>query len=271
MARANHADRNIHLEDFVDFPRNHGAVEVEDVGIVFHGFLIEFSLVDAVVVHSFAGIVLTKTVVAEKDVFTGHIGEHRVRPVEHGGFDEDELAAAQIQGIAGLDVDEVPVLMIEAAQDGFPFLGAVNRRIRDFPHQCRQSAAVVIFVVVHDDIVDVFEVDFFFQVGDKFIVKRFPDRIHEDRLFIADQIRVIRRTLFCGIFMAVKFVQFPVDFTYPSYFVCNFFTHDDSLLFLIFYLNYSNVSSKAILKGPSAVMAWRPFLAKAKFSPALIS
>lgn len=73
---------------------------------------------------------LTKTVVAEKDVFTGHIGEHRVRPVEHGGFDEDELAAAQIQGIAGLDVDEVPVLMIEAAQDGFPFLGAVNRRIR---------------------------------------------------------------------------------------------------------------------------------------------
>ena len=162
-------------------------------------------------------------------------------------------------------------MMIEAAQDGFPFLGAVNRRIRDFPHQCRQSAAVVIFVVVHDDIVDVFEVDFFFQVGDKFIVKRFPDRIHEDRLFIANQIRVIRRTLFCGIFMAVKFVQFPVDFTYPSYFVCNFFTHDDSLLFLIFYLNYSNVSSKAILKGPSAVMAWRPFLAKAKFSPALIS
>lgn len=42
--------------------------------------------------------------------------------MEHGGFDEDELVAAQIQGIAGLDVDEVPVLMIEAAQDGFPFL-----------------------------------------------------------------------------------------------------------------------------------------------------
>ena len=236
VARANHVDRDTHLEDFIDFPRNHGAVEVEDIGIVFHGFLIEFCLVYAVIVHSFAGIVLTETVVAEEDVFAGHISEHRIRPMEHSGFDEDELAVAQVQGIAGLDVDEVPILVIEAAQDGFPFLGAVNRRIRDFPHQCRQSAAVVVFIVVHDDIVDVFEVDFLLQVSDEFVVKGFPDRIHEDRLFIADQVGVVRRALFCRIFMAVEFVQFPVDFTYPSHFFCNFFTHDDRLLFSYLYM-----------------------------------
>ena len=95
---------------------------------------------------------------------------------------------------------------------------------------------MVVFIVVHDDIVDVFEVDFLLQVSDEFVVKGFPDRIHEDRLFIADQVGVIRRALFCRIFMAVEFVQFPVYFTYPSHFFCNFFTHDDRLLFNYLYM-----------------------------------
>ena len=103
---------------------------------------------------------LAESVIAEEDVFTGHIGEHRIGPVQHRCFDEDELAASEVQRIAGLDIDEVPVLVIQAAQDGFPFLRAVNRRVRDFTHQGRQGAAVIVFIMVHDDIVDVLEVDF---------------------------------------------------------------------------------------------------------------
>ena len=99
---------------------------------------------------------LPEAIVAEQDVVPRHIGEHRVRPVKHGRLNKDELCVAELQRIAGLHRDKIPVLMIEAAQNRLTLLRAVNRCIRNLPHQSRQGTAVIIFVMIHDDAVNVF-------------------------------------------------------------------------------------------------------------------
>ena len=233
MAGADHGYRHIHFQDFINLTGNHRTVQVQDVSIIFHSFLVQFGLVHAVVVHLFAGIVLAESVIAEEDIFAGHIGKHRIGPVQHRGFDEDELAASEIQRIAGFYIDEVPVLVIQTAQDGFPLFRAVNRCVRDFTHQGRQGTAVIVFIVIHDDIIDVIEVDFALQVSDKFFIKGFPYGVHQNGLRIADQVRVVRRSFFCRIFMSMEFIQFPIDFSYPGHFVCQFFSHVYRLLFVL--------------------------------------
>ena len=124
--------------------------------------MIEFCLVDAVVIHPFAGKMLTEAVITEEDIVTGHIGKHRIRPVEHGRFNEYQLTVAQIQGIARFDVDVIPILVIQPAKNGFAFLGTVNGNVGDFPHQSRQCPTVVIFIMIHDDVIDFIQVDFLF-------------------------------------------------------------------------------------------------------------
>ena len=115
-----------------------------------------------IVVQFFAGKMLAEAVVAEENIFSGHVGEHGVRPVQHGRFDENKFGVTQVQGVAGLYVHKVPVLMIVSPDNAFAFFGAVNGHIRNFPHQGRQGAAVIDLVVVHDHVIDLLQVDRFF-------------------------------------------------------------------------------------------------------------
>ena len=115
-----------------------------------------------IVVQFFAGKMLAEAVVAEENIFPGHVGEHGVRPVQHGRFDENKFGVAQVQGVAGLYIHKIPVLMIVPADNAFAFFGAVNGHIRNLPHQGRQGAAVIDLVVVHDYVIDLLQVNRFF-------------------------------------------------------------------------------------------------------------
>ena len=168
---------------------------------------------------------LAEAVIGEEDVLSCQVGEHGVGPVEHGSFDEDQLACAQVQPVPGLDVDEVPVLVVVAADDFLALLGAVDGGVGDFPHQGRQGAAVVDFVVVHDDVVNGREVDFLLEVAYELFVKGLPDCIYEGGFFVPYQVRIVRRTLAGGELMSVELCEFPVNFAYPGDFIGNLACH----------------------------------------------
>ena len=162
VAGADHVNRHVHGQDFLNLPGHHGAVGIQNVYVIFHGFAVHFMDVHFVIVQFFAGKMLAEAVIAEENIFSGHVGEHGVRPVQHGRFDENKFGVTQVQGVAGLYVHKVPVLMIVSPDNAFAFFGAVNGHIRNFPHQGRQGAAVIDLVVVHDHVIDLLQVDRFF-------------------------------------------------------------------------------------------------------------
>ena len=114
---------------------------------------------------------------------------HGVRPVEHRGLDKDQPAAAEVEGVAGLDGDEIPFrMMIMSLNDLFAVRRAVDRGVRDLAHQLGQRAAVVDIVVVHHDIINLFQVDFLFEPGDELLIERLPHRVDQDGLPIPHEI-----------------------------------------------------------------------------------
>ena len=111
--------------------------------------------------------------------------------MEHGCLDEGEGGFAYRQGVARLDVDEVPVLVIVPADNGFAFLGAVDGCIGDFTHQLGQGTAVVHLVVIHDDVVNLLKVYLLLQTADKFAVVGLPDGVNQHDFFVANKIGII--------------------------------------------------------------------------------
>jgi len=164
----------------------------------------------------FCCIVLSECIVTEQDIILGQIGEHAVRPVQHRRFNENELLRADIQPVAGLDGSEIPVLMVMALQGLYGIGGAIDGGVGDEAHQLRQGAAVVTFGVTCDDEINLFQINFFFQVLDEFIGERFPHGINQHRFFVADKIRIVGGTSAGGVFFPVKFPDFPVNFSYPG-------------------------------------------------------
>ena len=61
-----------------------------------------------------------------------------------------------------------------ATDDGLALGGAVDGRIRDFPHQVHEGSAVVNLVVAHYDIVDLVEVNLFLEIIDELTAIRQP-------------------------------------------------------------------------------------------------
>lgn len=168
---------------------------------------------------------LAEPVVTEKDFLTCHVREHRIGPVKHRRFDENEFAVAEIKRISRIDGDEVPILMVMAADNRFALFGTVNGRIRNLLHQKRQRPAVIAFIMIHNDVIDLVQVNFFFQAFYEFPAVRSPDRIHENRFLITNQIGIIRRTALRRIFLPVEIHEFPVHFTDPSNLVRDFLCH----------------------------------------------
>ena len=74
--------------------------------------------------------------------------------MQHRRLDKGQRRIAELQRIAGLDIHIIPVLMIMSAKDGLALLRAINRTIRDLAHQCRQRAAVIGLIVLHDDCIN---------------------------------------------------------------------------------------------------------------------
>jgi len=216
MTRADCLERQIQPDNLVDFFCDQRREGRQDVRVILDGLFVQLGLNHLIVENPFTGDVLTKGIVGKEDRVSGKIFHHAVRPVQHRRFDENELLRADIQPVAGLDGSEIPVLMVMALQRPDSIGGAIDGSIGNEAHQLRQGTAVVTFGVTCDDEINLFQINFFFQVLDEFIGERFPHGINQHRFFIADKIRIVGGTSAGGVFFPVKFPDFPINFSYPG-------------------------------------------------------
>ena len=84
---------------------------------------------------------------------------------------------------------------------------------------------MIALAVVGDDEIDLFQVNFFFQILDEIEAVRRPYGIDQDRLLLLDQIGILAGTVHDGIIVPVKALQLPVDVPHPAYVVFDVFSH----------------------------------------------
>ena len=115
----------------------------------------------------------------------------------HRGLDEGEgLAAAEFQLVTGLHVDEVPVLVIVAAEYGFALGGAIHRSVGDFAEQFGESAGMVGLVMLHHYGVDLVQRKLFLEPRHELAVVGAPHRVEQNGLALsAEKIGVIAGTV----------------------------------------------------------------------------
>ena len=168
---------------------------------------------------------LAETIVAEQDLLTAQVAEHRVGPVEHCCLDKGQRRLSEFQRVAGLDVHKVPVHVVVAANDGLALGGTVDGRVGNLTHQVNEGTAVVDLVVAHHDIVNLVEVDFLLEVLDKLTAVGEPRCVNQHIFLVTNQVGVVTRATVCGQFVAVERLQFPVHLTNPSHSLGQFLTH----------------------------------------------
>ena len=219
----NHIHRQVKAEDLGDFRRHQAAERRQDVGVVALALLEEFGLVHFVVEQALVAVVLAEGVVAEQHRVAGHVGHHAVRPVQHRGFHEDQLlAVADIQRVAGFHGVEVPLRMVVVAVDRVDGVsGAVDRRVRNVGHQLGQRAGMVLFRVVDDDVVDGVQVDFTAQVLHELAAELVIDGIDQHVFSFADEIAVVAAAAQRFVFRPVEIAHFPVTLTHPMNVIFN--------------------------------------------------
>ena len=219
----NHLYRQVKAEDLGDFRRHQAAERRQDVGVVALALLEQLGLVHFVVEQALVAVVLAEGVVAEQHRVAGHVGHHAVRPVQHRGFNEDQLfTVADIQRVAGFYGAEIPLRMVMVAVDGIDGVGgAVDRRVGNTGHQLGQRAGVVLFRVVDDDVVDRVQVDFAAQVLHELAAELVIDGIDQHVFPFTNQIAVVAAAAQRFVFRAVEITHFPVTLANPMNVIFN--------------------------------------------------
>ncbi len=219
----NHVHRQVEAKNFGDFWRHQAAERGQDVGVVALALFEQLGLIHFIVKQALVAVVLTEGVVAEQHRVAGHVGHHAVRPVQHRGFNEDQLlAVADIQRVAGFHGVEVPLRMVVVAVDRVDGVsGAVDRGIRNVGHQLGQRPGVVLFRMVDDDVVDVVQIDFTAQVLHELAAEFVIDGIDQHVFSFADEIAVVAAAAQRFIFRPVEIAHFPVTLTHPMNVIFN--------------------------------------------------
>ena len=193
-----------------------GRVGQHDVVVVFLDGAHEVALIVLIGIAVAGGDVLAEGVVADKQLVFGDVGDHAVGPVQHAGLLEDDVALADVQLVAALDHFDGPVLAVEVALHGLVAQGGDEDLFGlHAGHHFGQAAGVVGFHVVADDVVDLFGIH---DLGDTAQHVAGPagiHGIHQDVLFVADQVGVVGGT-FGGAGIAVEVTVVVVHATDPE-------------------------------------------------------
>ncbi|MND84923.1 hypothetical protein D3C80_768260 [compost metagenome] len=236
MGGGNHIHWQIEAENFSDFWRHQAAERRQNVGVVALALFEQFALIHFVVEQALVAVVLTKSVIAEQHRVTRHVSHHAVGPVQHRGFNEDQLfAVANIQRVTGFDRVEVPLRMVVMAVDRVDGVGgAVNRGVWDVGHQLGQRTGVIFFRVVNDDVVDGVQIDFAAQVLHELTAESVIDSIDQDIFTFTNQIAVVAAAAEGFIFGTMKITYFPVTLTHPMNIIFNQNRHSNLKLIRCF-------------------------------------
>ena len=106
--------------------------------------------------------------------------------------------------------------MVELTDQGLHGVcGTVDWQVGAFGHQERKGSTVVNLTVVHNDEIELVEVNRLLKIPHKFFVVGGPDGVNQDSLLFFDQICVLTRTVGDRVIVSVESCQFPVYFPDP--------------------------------------------------------
>ncbi len=200
----------VEVGDGLEEPGDEAAKGHEDIGVVFLHLVEVGGRVRGFVVEAGAGgEVGPEAVAGEEDLLLFEQGHHGVRPVEHGGFEEEEVAAAEFDFPAGLDHLKGPFFLVVAAEAGLAHGGAEELFRLDCGHGLGQAAGMVHLDVVGDDVVDLLRGDDLGNAGQHLREEFLFDGVDQGDLVVEDEEGVVGGAFFGDV--AVEFADIPVD------------------------------------------------------------
>ena len=152
VTRRNH----LRFHFFYNLPGTCGLFSIthDNICIIFFGFLHCFTEIRIVVKTRVSAVMLSECIIGEKYLFLRAQGYHIIRPVEHRCGDKGEAAFSETQRIVVL----YGHIIVRAVVGGEPFYSAGSacnyRCVRAGLHQGRQSAGMIHFHMVGNDIVN---------------------------------------------------------------------------------------------------------------------
>ncbi len=140
MRRRDHIESQVKSGDFRQFFCQNRREGIQDIGEVFHRFLIQQALIRLIVEQFLHCVVLAEGVIGKQDIIARHERSHGVRPVKHPHFYEHQLlTVSDIHAVAGLYYLKIPAASAILPFNAFYCVrGAVYRRFRDLIHQRRK-------------------------------------------------------------------------------------------------------------------------------------
>ena len=217
MAAADHLERQapdqFHRIGY-QFPVGH-----QDVGEVFLGFEEHVFHFGFVIEQLAAAVVLPEGIAGEQDLFFRAVGDHGIRPVEHGNGLEGQGPFAQAYGIPffhDLGLEDIPVMFLQ-------FIGPLDRDqeggIGAGLGQSRQAAGMVRFHMVHYNVVDFFRIHNGPDVAQLFPGEKSLHPVDQADFFIHDQEGVVGDPPRSG--KAVEVMEGPVPDPHFVYIIDN--------------------------------------------------
>src|SRR5690554_1649166 len=117
MTWSDDVDIEVQRSDFGQLPLKNRAKWCQDVCVVFHGLIGEYTLISHIVEHTRTGIMLSKRIIAKQNVIAGKVAGHAIRPVQHGHLYEDQLfPVAYIECVSSLYSVKVLLFVILSFQ-----------------------------------------------------------------------------------------------------------------------------------------------------------
>ncbi len=214
VIRGNGIDLNTHLDHLGQKFLHQGRKGQEDVGVIFFRMRHEFGVVHLIVEALRGAPVLAKGVAGDEHLVLGKVGKHRVRPVQHPGFDKVHGLRAQADGVAGIDHLQRPVLAMEVLDDGL----LAHGRAEDFLwfdqlDHGGQTAGMVHLHMVDYDVVDLGRIHDLVKVMNQVALEAGLHRVEQGDLLILHQKGVVGGALVQGI--AMEIAQIPVQGANP--------------------------------------------------------
>ena len=126
--------------------------------------------------------------------------------MEHPHFQENEfLSVSDIQGVSGLNHMKIPAPLAILPLNAFHrIFRTINRHIRNLLQNGGKRAGMVALPMICHNEINLFQINFFFQILHKVKTVGCPNRIHQNRLFFLDEIGILAGTINNGIIISMK-------------------------------------------------------------------
>ncbi len=158
---------------------------------------------------------LAEGIVRQQQAVLGDVGEHAIRPVQHGRLQEGERPVSQRDRVPGANDLSLPAVLEVLAEGIGATLAMDQRRLGRPGHHGRNGTRMVQLSMVGDDEVDPRGIHHLSDVVEEYILKPRRDRIDQGGILVHHEVGVVRGAPLDVIGVPVKMAHLPVHCPNP--------------------------------------------------------